>query len=172
MEKKRIKKPKLTWQGVNRMSKTMDGLIADGRLDEARLLIKSKEPLVDELGQYRLTMWSAKIEHHAGNRHGAIEILRKATAGERGYFLHLVYLAEYLIEEGMLPDAVLALDRLIAESGRYNEPYFLDDARLRKMYYLRELGRHDEIAKERAKLPGDVQTIVNGMWIHSSDFDL
>jgi hypothetical protein len=165
------KKSGLTWRAMNRMSKTIDGLIADGQLDAARSLIESQEPLVDASGQDRLTVWSARIEHHAGDRLGAIEILRKATSGERGCILHLVYLANYLIEEEMLQEAALALDRLILESGRNNEPYFLDDARLRKMYCLGQLGRHDEIAKERAKLPDDMRTVVNGEWVCGSDFD-
>jgi hypothetical protein len=171
MKKKPRKKLLITSRNIHRLSKMMDRLIADGRFDEARSFIKSKETRVDKFGRSRLTWWSAKIEHHAGNRLGAIEILRKATSGEEGYLPHLFYLSGYLIEEGILQDAVATLDRLIRTSERFNDPYFLDEARIMKMYCLRKLGRHDEIMNERAKLPDDFLTMVNDEWVCSGDFN-
>ena len=68
-------------------------------------------------------------------------------------------------------EAETVFDELIRLSEETNEHYFLEDARFGKMICLKQLGRDDEIAAVKAKIPLGAKSIRPSGIYHVDDLD-
>lgn len=58
-------------------------------------------------------------------------------------------------------EADIVLDELIGLSEERNESAFLTEARFRKIMCLKSLGRFDEVAVQKAKIPPNAEVIMD-----------
>jgi hypothetical protein len=68
-------------------------------------------------------------------------------------------------------EALEAADELISLSERLDDEYFLSDAMFRKAFCLKALGRQDEIASLKHKIPSDMQVFISDRLYALDDLD-
>lgn len=105
---------------------------------------------------HRLDALSGQLERARGNFSEGIDLLRQAARQEPTWLPHWYLLSIYLMDDELWLEALEAASELISLSEQNDEPYFLDDARFRKLLCLKELGRHAEIPSQKRNIPPDI----------------
>lgn len=136
-------------QPIWQISEKIVGLILDGQYEQAAAMIEaaSQDIPTDEL--HRLIALSGLLERETGNLHKGIDLLQEAKRGRPTWLPHLYRLAVFLMDAERWLDANLALDELISLAEKSDDRYFLDDARFRKIFCLKALGRGQEMGCTR-----------------------
>lgn len=105
---------------------------------------------------HRLDALSGQLERDSGNLSVGLDLLRQAIRQEPSWLPHWYLLSIYLMDDERWLEALEATSQLISLSEQRGEPYFLDDARFRKLLCLKALGRHDEIPSQKQGIPPDI----------------
>jgi tetratricopeptide (TPR) repeat protein len=139
--------------------------------DLARSLIERARQDVHISQMHRLTALSAILEIHLGNLAAGIELMRKASREEPTWIPHWYRLGTCLMDGQQWHEAMEPLERVISLSARGGDAYFLDDARLRKAFCLRVLGRGTEIKPLILHVAPDTEVFIDGRLITRDEFE-
>lgn len=137
--------------------------------DRAVNLIASAREKIPETEMHRLVALTAVLRERTGNLPEAIELMREAQSQSPTWLPHLHRLADYLMEAEEWFDADVVLDELISLSEMKGDAYFLDDARIRKILCLKNLGREGEIELQKSKISAGTETFIGGKVICVDD---
>jgi hypothetical protein len=158
-------------RAVTELLEAIDTLIRERQHDRARSMIAAAHQSLPADQIHRLTALSGKLERRSGNLSGGTDLFRQATRQEPTWLPHWYMLSAYLMNDQLWLEAIEPLTELIALSERSGDPYFLDDARLRKLLCLKALGRDDEIPLEKHNIAPDALVVIDGRFYTLDDLD-
>jgi tetratricopeptide (TPR) repeat protein len=156
---------------VQRPFETIQHLINAQEFDRAKSMIAATRENLPANQLHQLTALSAELEMKAGNFSRAVELIRQATQEEPTWPPHWFWLCEFLMDGELWFEALEAADELISLSERTGDPYFLDDARFRKAFCLKALGRQNEIGTLKRKIPSDIQVFIGDQLYALADLE-
>jgi len=154
-----------------RISEQIISLIVDQHFEQAAALIENARQSLPESEMHRLTALSAVLQKQIGNLSDSIDLIRLAHRENPTWIPHLYRLSVYLMEAERWFDANAALDELISLSEKNNDRYFLDEARLRKIFCLKELGHQQEIQRLKNMISVDATAFIGDRLYGLADFD-
>jgi len=156
---------------IARLSERVLELVFARQYDQAREAIESARQDISSRHIDRLISLASFLENEMGHHEKSINLMRAAIQRRPNWPPHLYQLSVFLMDMGRLSDADLILDQLISLCERTNDPYFLDDARFRKIICLKALEREEEIAMHKEKLPTDASSFIGNRLYKLTDLD-
>jgi tetratricopeptide (TPR) repeat protein len=156
---------------VQQLFEKILGHIHARRFDQARSTIAAANENLPRDQQHRLTALSAVLEVDSGNFSKGVELIRRAIEQEPTWPPHWYRLCVFLMDRERWCEALDAGEELVSLSERTEDHYFLDDARFRKAFCLKALGRYEEIASLKRKIPPDIRVFIGDTLYAFSDLD-
>jgi tetratricopeptide (TPR) repeat protein len=142
-------------QGIEQLSERIIELINVHQFDRAEDMLQRAKGKAGSRDRHRLIALDAVLQREKGNLAESISLMRRALLEMPNWLSHLSRLADYLMDAKRWLEANDTLDEVIFLSERTKSSYFLQDARFRKMFCLKELGRHNEAAQQKVHIaPG------------------
>ncbi len=146
-------------------------LINKRKFDEAKSKIAAARETLPANQIHRLTALSAVLEIDAGNFAQGIALIREAIEQEPTWLPHWYRLCIYLMDEELWLEAIEAANKVISLSEHSGDPYFLDDAKFRRLFCLKALGRYAEIPSPIRDIKPDIQVFIGDTLYTLADLD-
>src|SRR5262249_14006476 len=142
-------------RAVTQPLEAIDALIREGQYDRARAMIADARQSLPADQLHHLTALSAAIERKCGNLSAGIDLYRQAIREAPTWLPYWYFLGVCLMDDELWLEALETINKVIALCEQTGDHYVLNDAKFRKLFCLKALGRDDEIGSHKHDIPAD-----------------